>query len=216
MKRTILILICLSYSVASISQLTVRKREGNSVVSSLGMGVKINDGSSLKREQITINDSTCPIQLSDIGIETYFNSSKLSFKPNGDFITKEPIVAYEVVHLIYNVFGEHIKSLSNTAITDIDGQSFFSKYSSWYASERNVSEYLICVSYVSNVRTKSGKVWHYNFKVLKEQLNQLEFIFEEGFTPKKDSEKWRIKLKNLKNKIHAITFIKIPRRRKSF
>ena len=82
-----------------------------------------------------------------------------------------------------------MKTLSNTEITDIDGQKEFSKYSSWYASENNVSEYLICVSYVSNIRTKSGKIWHYNFKALKDQLNKLEISFEEGYLPKKDNEK---------------------------
>jgi hypothetical protein len=189
MKTTILTIICLSYSIISFSQLTVNRKEGSSVVTKLAMGLKVNDGSTLKREHITINDASCPIQMTDIGIETSYAASKYEFTPTGGFTTKEPIVAYEVVHLIYNVFGEHMKSLSNTAVADIDGQSFFSKYSSWYASENNVSEYLICVSYVSNVRTKGGKIWHYNFKALKEQLNQLEFAFEEGFTPKKDAEK---------------------------
>jgi hypothetical protein len=155
----------------------------------IGLGIKVNDGSSLKREQITINDSNCPVQLSDIGIVPSYSSSRYSFEPTGSITTQEPITAYEIVHLIYNVFGEHMKSLSNTAITDIDGQSFFRPYSSWYASENNVSEYLICISYVSNVRTKSGKIWHYNFKALKEQLNKIEFTFEEGFVPKKNVEK---------------------------
>jgi len=189
MKKITLLSIILFYSFQSFSQLTVAKKEGSSVVTKLGMGIKVNDGSSLKREYTTINDPNCPIQLNDVGIETSYGSSSYSFKPIGNLTTKEPIVAYEVVHLIYNVFGEHMKSLSNTEITDIDGQKDFSKYSSWYASENNVSEYLICVSYVSNVRTKSGKLWHYNFKALKDQLNKLEITFEEGYVPKKDGEK---------------------------
>jgi archaellin len=189
MKKITIFALCLFYSIVSFSQLTVSKKEGSSVVTKLGMVIKVNDGSSLKREQTTINDASCPIQLSDIGVETSYSSSSYSFKPTGSLTTKEPIVAYEVTHLIYNVFGEHMKTLSNTEITDIDGQKEFSKYSSWYASENNVSEYLICVSYVSNVRTKSGKIWHYNFKVLKDQLNKLEISFEEGYLPKKDNEK---------------------------
>jgi hypothetical protein len=189
MKKITIFALCLFYSIVSFSQLTVSKKEGSSVVTKLGMGIKVNDGSSLKREQTTINDASCPIQLSDIGVETSYSSSSYSFKPTGSLTTKEPIVAYEVTNLIYNVFGEHMKTLSNTEITDIDGQKEFSKYSSWYASENNVSEYLICVSYVSNVRTKSGKIWHYNFKVLKDQLNKLEISFEEGYLPKKDNEK---------------------------
>ena len=189
MKKITFFSIILFYSFQSFSQLTVSKKEGSSVVTKLSMGIKVNDGSSLKREYTTINDSNCPVQLNDVGIETSYGSSSYSFRPTGNLTAKEPIVAYEVVHLIYNVFGEHMKSLSNTEITDIDGQKDFSKYSSWYASENNVSEYLICVSYVSNVRTKSGKLWHYNFKVLKDQLNKLEIAFEEGYVPKKDGIK---------------------------
>ena len=189
MKKILLFTFCFFYSFYSFSQLTVSKKDGSSVVTRLGMGIKVNEGSTLNRVQTTINDASCPIQLTDIGIETLYSSSSYSFKPIGNFTTKEPIVAYEVVHLLYNVFGEHMKTLSNTEITDIDGQKDFSKYSSWYASENNVSEYLICVSYVSNVRTKSGKLWHYNFKALKDQLNKLEITFEEGYLPKKDIEK---------------------------
>lgn len=188
MKKFFIAVFCLFYSIVSFSQLTVSKKQGSSVVTKLGMGIKVNDGSSLNREQITINDAICPVQLSDVGVETSYSSSSYSFKPTGSFTTKEPIVAYEVIHLIYNVFGEHIKTLSNTGITDIDGQKDFSKWASWYASGNNVSEYLTCVSYVANVRTKSGVIWHYNFKELKEQLNKIEITFEEGYLPKKDND----------------------------
>ncbi len=189
MKKSILITIILFYSFQSFSQLIVDKKEGSSVVTKLPMGIKVNDGSTLKREYIIINDTNCPIQMVNVGIETLYAASKYKFNPIGFLKSKETIVAYEVVHLIYNVFGEHIKSLSNTEIIDFEGEKTFSDYLSWYASESNVSEYLICVSYVSNVRTKSGKIWHYNFKALKEQLNKLEIVFEEGFIPKKDAEK---------------------------
>lgn len=189
MKKITFIFAILFFTLPVFSQLTVDKKEGSSVVTKLGMGIKVNDGSSLKREYITINDPNCPIQLNDVGVETIYGSSSYSFRPIGNLITKEPIVAYEVVHLIYNVFGEHMKSLSNTEIIDVDGKKEFSKYASWYASENNVSEYLICVSYISNVRTKSGKLWHYDFKALKDQLGKLEIIFEEGYVPKKDAAK---------------------------
>jgi len=188
MKKLFLLTFCLLFAIFSFSQLTVSKKQGSSVVTKLGMGIKVNDGSSLFREQITMNDANCPVQLSDVGVETSYGSSSYSFKPTGSLTTKEPIVAYEVIHVIYNVFGEHMKTLSNTEITDIDGQKDFSKYSSWYASENNVSQYFTCVSYVANVRTKSGILWHYNYKALKEQLGKLEISFEEGYLPKKDND----------------------------
>lgn len=176
------------FTLAGSAQLTITKADGGSVVTKLGMGIKINDGSSLHREYITINDANCPVQLNDVGIETSYASS-YSFRPIGGIEAKDSIVAYEVDHVLYNIFGEHMKSLSDKEVTDIIGKKNFSKYSSWYASENDVSEYLICVSYAENVRTKSGVIWHYSYKAIKEQLDTLKIAFEEGYAPKKDPDK---------------------------
>ena len=189
MKELLIFSFLTFYSFSAFSQLSVSKKDGGTVITKLGMGVKVNEGSSLLRDYITINDENCPVQLNDVGIETTYFSSRYSFKPSGDLMAKEPIAAYEVIHLIYNVFGEHMKTLSNKEIKDIEGKKEFSKYTSWYASENNVSAYLICVSYVSNVRTKDGKLWKNNFQSLKDQLNKLEISFEEEYLPKKDIEK---------------------------
>lgn len=183
------LIIVLFSSITCFSQLSVEKKGGGSVVTKLSSGIKVNDGSTIIREYLVINDAACPVQLNGVGIETSYSSSGYEFKPVGNINTKEPIVAYEIVHILYNVFGEYIKSLSNKEIVDIDGQKNFSKYSSWYASENNVSEYLICVSYVSNVRTKDGRIWHYDFKALKDYLAKLEITFEEGYDPRQDIEK---------------------------
>lgn len=168
------------------SQLTVQKKDGGSVMTKLTMGIKVNDGSSLMREHITINDPSCPIELLDVGIDAIYVSPGYAFKPVGSLNPKEPIVAYEVIHMLYDVFGKHMKSLSNSRITDISGPTEFNKYSSWRASESNVSSYLVCVSYVSSVRTLSGKLWSYNVNELKGKLNQLELEFEEYDTKKDD------------------------------
>lgn len=82
-----------------------------------------------------------------------------------------------------------MKTLSNTEITDIEGQQDISKFSIWYASENDVSNYFSCVSYVANVRTKSGILWHFDYKAIKEQLDLLKISFEEGYIPKKDVDK---------------------------
>lgn len=189
MKKITLSVLWITFAYSCYAQITLSNKEGSSVVTKLSMGIKVNEGSTLKRQQITINDGSCPIQLNDIGVETSYSSSSYSFKPVGNFTAKEPIVAYEVHHVIYDVFGEHMKTLSNTEITDIEGQKDFSKWSSWYASENNVSHYYICVSYVANVRTKSGSLWRYKYKNIKEQLSKLEIAFEEGYAPKKDVDK---------------------------
>jgi hypothetical protein len=184
-----MLLICLPLlSLVAHSQITVVKSEGNSVVTELGYGIKVNDGSTLKRERYTINDVNCPIQLHDIGVETIYSDRSYSFKPSGKFSITEPIVAYEIHHLIYNVFGEYIKTLSNQEVKDIDNDRELRKLSSWYASENNVREYFICVSYVANVRTKTNKLWHFNYLAIKEQLQKVKIDFEEDYIPKNERE----------------------------
>lgn len=181
-----LLLICLSSNV--FSQLAVNKINGGSVITKLGMGIKVNDGSTLTRDFIIINAANCPLQLSDVGINTAYTNS-YNFVPVGTIAPKEPITAYEVHHVLYNIFGEHIKTLSNQSITDINAATGFSKYSAWYASENNVSEYLICVSYVANVRTSNGTIWHYDYKGIQAELDKIKLKYDEDYVPPKIADK---------------------------
>jgi len=171
------------------SQITVTKTEGSPVGAKLVYGKLVNDGSTLKREKMVLNDANCPIQLNDVGIETSYSDGSYYFKQNGSFTLKEPITAYELNYMIYDVFGEHIKTLSGTKVIDIERQQELSKTLSWYASGNDVEIYFICVAYVANVRTKNGQLWHYNYTGIKEQLDNLKISFEKDYLPSKDSDK---------------------------
>ena len=189
MKQLLVLIAFQILSFTGFCQLTLTKTDGGSVVTKLEGSLKVNDGSSLRRDYITINDPTCPLQLNTIGVETSYRDPGYVFKPSGTFQVTEPIVAYEVHHVLYDVFGEHMKTLSNQEVIDVEGKGTFSVYSTWYASEDNVEGYLICVSYVANVRTKSGKIWRYSYRDIKGQLDKLKIVFEEGYAPKKNSDK---------------------------
>ncbi len=174
----------------SYSQITVSKFEGGSVVTKLGMGINVNGSSTLKREWIVINNPKCPMKLSDaVGINVNYTGSGYKFVPVGNIVMAEPIVAYEIHHVLYNVFGQHIKTLSNLEIADLNETKGFDKYSSWYASENQVSEYLFCVSYVAYVRMKSGVIWRYNPDEIKQELSKIQIAYEEGYSPSKEKEK---------------------------
>lgn len=178
------LLLCSAH--AAQSQITVVKKDGGSIVTKLGLGIKVNGNSSLNREFIILNDGSCPAQLTDAGIETGYGSSQYAFKAVGSINTKEDLTAFGVHHVLYDIFGDHIKTLANTEIADFNSTVNLSKTGTWYASEHNVSEYLICVSYVANIRKKDGTVWHYNSKSIKEQLEKLKIAFEESYLPQKD------------------------------
>ena len=187
MSKKITICFFLFYSIITFSQITVSKTPGSSVMTKLGYGITVNKGSSLIREKYTLNDGSCTIQLDNVGIETSY-SDKYSFNAVGNLTTKEPIVAYEIHYILYDVFGNHMKTLSNTEITDIESTQNFPKSASWYATENNVSQYYICVSYVANVRTKNGQIWRCDLKSIKEQLTKLKIEFEDGYLPVKDKQ----------------------------
>lgn len=188
MKKLFVILFAI-VSTNTFAQISVTKAQGSSIITVLGYGIKLNDGSSLNREKITLNDASCPIQLNDVEILTSYSERSYNFKQNGSISINEPIVAYEIHYMLYDVFGEHLKTLSATKIIDLEGMQELPKTSSWYASETNTSQYYRCVAYVANVRTKAGKLWKYNYPSIKEKLNELEIAFEETYLPKNDPEK---------------------------
>lgn len=188
MKNILILLFLITLSLNANCQLQINKISGGSVITKLGMGVKVNDGSTLTRDFIIINDTNCPVSLSDVGINTVYGNS-YSFVPVGTINPKEPITAFEIHHVLYDIFGEHIKTLSNQYVTDLITSSALNKYASWYATENNVSEYLICVSYVANVRSAGGTIWHYNYKAIQAELNNLKLKYDEDYQPTKLKDK---------------------------
>lgn len=156
--------------------------DGGTVVTELGYGVKVNKNSSLRRTFITFNDPACPVQLNLSGIKTVYGDRSYSYKPVGTLTATEPISAIDVRFLLYDVFGDHIKTLGGTHLSDISPNNAFqlSEVGSWRAWENEVSELLTVVSFVAQVRTQSGKLWRYNDKVIGEELNRVRLKVSSG------------------------------------
>jgi hypothetical protein len=189
MKKIYIISICLLFCSLSHGQLTTLKVNGGSVVTKLSMGISVNASSSLTREWIVINDEKCPVQLKDVGINSAYVSSDYRFVPSGNIIISEPIVAYEIHHVLYDVFGGHIKSLNNLDISDMSGTIDLKKSSgAWYATENQISEYLSCVSYVAAVRTTTGVIWRFKPELIKQELSKIQIAYEEGYNPSSETK----------------------------
>ena len=149
----------------------------------VGTDYKVNLGSTLTRDWFTLNYTGCPLQLKNIGLSTFFDQ-KYYFTPKGDLTAKDSIAAYEIHHMIYDVFGRHIKTLRNFVCKDNKGDFKFNDGWSWQADLDDVSEYMICVSYVAYVRTKDGKVWKYNPDEVKLELSKSQIVYEKSYDPK--------------------------------
>ena len=189
MKNFYLMSICLLLCSFSHGQLTTLKVNGGTVITKLSMGISVNSSSTLSREWIVINDEKCPIQLKDVGINTVYVSSDYRFVPSGNIILSEPIVAYEIHHVLYDVFGGHIQSLNNLDIADMSGTIDLKKSSgTWYATENQINEYLSCVSYVAAVRTSTGAIWRFKPEIIKQELSKIQIAYEEGYSPSTETK----------------------------
>ena len=189
MKKYSFIPICLLFCSLAHAQITTSKVNGGPVVTKLSLGISVNTGSTLTRDWIVLNDEKCPVQLKDVGINTAYISSDYRFVPLGSLVLSEQIVAYEIHHVLYNVFGEHIKSLENMDITDMSGTIDLKKSSgTWYATENEISEYYSCVTYVAAVRTAAGVIWRFKPELIKQELSKIQIAYEEGYSPSSESK----------------------------
>jgi hypothetical protein len=160
----------------------ISKVDGGSVITELGYGIKVNKNSLLHRTWIILNDSSCPIQLINSGINTKFSKREYSYKAMGEIKTSEIISAFSIRFILYDIFGRHIKTLSATEVTDIQANSSFQleDIGSWRAWENEVSELLTIVSFVANVRTETGMIWRFNDKAITEELDKIQLQFTSG------------------------------------
>ncbi len=185
--NALIILLVIAFGQAN-GQLKTTKIDGGSVVLKLGFGISVNENSTLKRDFILINDESCPLTLDNVGVVPNFVQNSYTFKATGSVFAKELITAYELHHVLYDVFGKHIKTLSLTDVTDANGIKVLDKFS-WRAYENQVSQYLICVSYVAAVRSASGGIWRYDIGRIKEELQKIELEYDSTYAPPRTDER---------------------------
>lgn len=155
---------------------------GGSVTTELSRNIKVNPESSLERSWVVLNDPTSPIQLSGAGIETLYRDSRYSLRPTGTFTATAPVVAFEIRYALYDMFGQHIKTLTGTEVRDVDeGESLpLSPVGTWHAFEDEVRELLTVVAFVSAVRPRDGEVWTHDQEAVLDRLREVELQVSDG------------------------------------
>lgn len=173
--------------------LLVTELNGGTVVTDLGYGIQVNKGSSLQRRWFTVNDPSCPMQLSGTGIATTYHSSTVSgeyqYQSVGTATIAEAITAFEVRFLLFDVWGEHMRTLSDTDVADHVGEVPL-KGSSWHAWENEVTEVQTVVSFVARVKKQDGTVWDYDPASFLQQLEKIKVkLTEKELSPEKEKPK---------------------------
>lgn len=170
---------------------SVTRESGGSVRTNLSSDVAVNKDSSLTREWITVHDNSLPVKFkSTIGITTAYESGRVrgdyKYRASYSIDTQEQIAAIEIRFLLFDVWGNHIRTLSQSRVSDIQGSREIT--GSWNVySENEVSEFYASIAYIARVRTQAGRVIEGDTLTVLEEARKLSKKFSpENLEPKAD------------------------------
>lgn len=159
--------------------ISVSKIDGGTVVLTYG-STAVNRGSSIHRRWFVINDSSCPIALGDAGLTPHYNSPSYQFDAQGTAVAVESVLAFEVLFPVFDLWGDHIRTLSLNQIQDLAPGHPQHLNVSWFATENDVREYVTSVAYVDKVMTANGKIWRADRKLIAQKLAEVQMTVSES------------------------------------
>jgi hypothetical protein len=138
---------------------SIMTRSDGGLVEDLGYGISVRPKSTLKREWITVNDSTLPLELvGNIGVRPVDGGS-YGYVSRYTVRARDSITAFEVRFVVFNVWGDVIRTLSSTEVEDIPAGDEREVLEDWSVeSEKEATGCYASLGFVARVRTKSGKV----------------------------------------------------------
>jgi hypothetical protein len=136
-------------------------------------GVDLNKGSSLQRESVLFNDPSCPVLVVKNAMTFDYADRQLRISSATELVLSQAVTALELRHILFDVFGQHMRNLSNTEAKDFSlGPS--SLKGTWNLFDDNAtSELLTTVTYISRVRLPDGTQWVFNSDNLTAALGTL-------------------------------------------
>lgn len=142
---------------------TVSRTDGGPITTHLGYGIAVAKDSTLKREWIAVHTPTFPADLDGTpGIGTSYVRKEYSgdyrYRAAFNLTVRQPIQAVRVVFLTFDVWGNHVRTLSFEEVADTPaGQK---KLNGEWAllSENDVEKHYASIGYVARVRLADGRV----------------------------------------------------------
>lgn len=168
-------------AVVAHADIEMTVKDGGSVVTESEPGAFVymtNEGSTLVRSLITLDDTDSPVALVDSGLAVQSHGDW--YGPIGSAHPRMPISAFEIRFVLFDVFGNHLATLSRLQIKDFDAGTkvpLSEKYLplgrvGWQAGG-TIRRLLTVVSFVAQVRTRDGLVWQYDERAIVESLLDL-------------------------------------------
>jgi hypothetical protein len=143
---------------------SVTRADGGSITTVLGLGIAVAKGSSLKREWIAVHDSTIPVAFDGTpGISTLYVSrqygGEYQYRTKITIGARDAVRALEIRFLTFDVWGEHVRTLSLEEVADIAPNSKKEIIGEWALhSENDVEKHYASIAYIARVRLADGRV----------------------------------------------------------
>ena len=119
MKKLTILFVSIFLSVGSaFAQQYKINRESDSPFSFSIRGVELNEGSSLNRESILLNDPNSPVQITSHSMEITYVDRGFRFGASTSISVDQSITGLQLRTIQYDAFGQHIQNLGNTEIKD--------------------------------------------------------------------------------------------------
>lgn len=150
---------CLAMT-AQAQTLTTRTGEGASLKTDFGYDIVLNKNSSLKRQWTYIQDANSPVDVEGTPdvmvayIKDYKHTTYYSLK------AKQDLTAVEVIHVVFDVFGQRLHTLQNVEVADIKAGESVTMTGEWRIwSERDARVAHTSFTYIRSARTASGNIY---------------------------------------------------------
>jgi len=173
------------------SEMSIRKADNVQVgVSQMlhGGGLGPPDATSLLwLEWIIVDDPRLPVAFVRVeGVRAIRDTVKDRYWYYANFdlrLTEDSVTAWESRFLTFNVWGDHVRTLS---YTNVNRNKMALASGSWYlGSETEGNMHIASIGYIARVRTREGKVLHADTEfILREAKRFSEKFTEEDLEPK--------------------------------
>jgi hypothetical protein len=145
------------------TSLQLREEDGGSLAVRTANGF-MNQDSSLKRQWCVIDDLNSPASLDHAGVYSRFDEKEnvQYLQPVGVVSPRQAISAIEVRYVLFDVWGQHLRTVSLTRIVDSSTHLDLRTGMNWPALDSEVSQLVTTVAFVARVRTSEGDVWTFD------------------------------------------------------
>jgi hypothetical protein len=134
-----------------------KQLEGQPMSYDIGYGIIVNEGSSLMRESLIVQDEKLPARITNFEVKIPLNDRSWEYQISYTVEFDAPVSAVEVRFIPFDIWGEKNTTLSSTSIED-NGIGLWSDDSKWRASENDAIQHYAMLAYVAQVKMASGEI----------------------------------------------------------